>query len=89
MHDQAGIALFFGDVLTVVVNTMTIKGERRKTEQQHLVGGNVTLPCWVLRSWSWLHHRIGGVGRWAVNDVVLFRQTQTLCVMHLMLNQYK
>ena len=89
VHDQARVAFDLGDVLAVVVDSMAVEGERRIAEQQHVVGHYFALPGCVFLSRYGRRRRVAGLGRCAVNNVVLLGQRQAPAVMHLMPDQHE
>ena len=87
VHDQAGIALGFGDVPSVVVNAVAVERQGRVTKQHRLAGDDVPPPD-IVRA-----PRARGSGRlvWSrhvtIDDVVLFNQRRAVVAGNLVLHQ--
>ena len=91
MHDEAGVALDFGDVLAVVMDAVAIEGQGRIAKQQHRVGRDRARPSLLASQWRLLgyRHRVGGLGLCPVNNVVLLGQREALGIAIGMLHLHK
>src|SRR5579862_2948142 len=71
VEDQSGIALDLGDIVAVVMDSMTVEGQRRIAEQQHRIGD---MRLAVLRDWRWWRGFWRGGWRaahFAIDDVLV------------------
>ena len=73
VHDKPGIAFHLRHVTAVVVDAVAVEGQRRVTEQQHIVSRPPALPGRMVRRRDGRRRGIPGVGHVAIDDVVEFR----------------